>query len=664
MEARFEARANLARPALPSVILALALGIGHQHSRAEGHPHASWRPVADNVWRSAGSPCAYALVDGTSCLIVGAPWAIAPDRLPEGCRRCELLLLTHHHRDSCASAAQFVKAGITVRAPKASAAWLSVEGVRRYWDVSLPRVKPGVFPPLFERMWGDWADLVLPEGIDDIRCDLAADDTITWHDWTLRVVATPGHSKDHVAYLATRRDDEGRGRSAAKLAFCGDAIFAPGRIWSPYTCDGHHVNDDGLRAAGKSLRQLASRGPAMLLPEHGEPITAGVDDALRKTADRLERAADLKSYERYTKQELGSPPKYDFIAPQQVGSANPQGNSKPWTRLSPHLFLTGNTYALASRDGPVLLIDAYSPGIVDRVAELKRDHGAGPVEVVSISHAHNDHYTGIFALEPAQRFEVWALDEVAGPIEQPGRIRAPYLDARPVRTHRVLKDGQTVRWREYGLKVHQLPGQTRFALGLEAVIDSRRCLFTGDNFYHADQYTGSGGWSGRNRGLPGGYAASAKLIAKLRPDWVLAEHGGAFAFNAEDFARRTRWAEAAATAADGLSPSGDHRFDWDPHRIAIEPALASVRPGTTYRFQVVAHNPLAKRDKLDLRLAGRGTFADQTGTLTVEPHGSARREIDLTVAPSAPRGQRVFPLVATRGDAEDPADVLLVLRIE
>jgi glyoxylase-like metal-dependent hydrolase (beta-lactamase superfamily II) len=361
---------------------------------------------------------------------------------------------------------------------------------------------------------------------------------------------------------------------------------------------------------------------------------------------------------------LGSPPKYDFIAPEQVGSANPQGNSKPWTRLSPHLFLTGNTYALASRDGPVLLIDAYSPGIVDRVTELKRDHGAGPAEVVSISHAHNDHYTGIFALEPAQRFEVWALDEVAAPIEQPGRIRAPYLDARPVRTHRVLKDGQTVRWREHELKVHHLPGQTRFAMGLEAVIDSRRCLFTGDNFYHADQYTGSGGWSGRNRGLPGGYAASAKLIAKLRPDWVLAEHGGAFAFNAEDFDRRVRWAEAAATAADALSPSGDHRFDWDPHRIAIEPALASVRPGMTHRFRIVAHNPLEKRDKLDFRLAGRGMFADQTGTLTIEPQGSARQEIEISIAPSAPRGQRVFPLVATRGEVEDPADVLLVLRIE
>jgi glyoxylase-like metal-dependent hydrolase (beta-lactamase superfamily II) len=533
--------------------------------------------------------------------------------------------------------------------------------VRRYWDVSLPVAKPGVFPPLFERLWADWADLVLPEGIDDVRCDLNDAQTITWRDWTLRVVATPGHSKDHVAYLATR---VGSGQGAERLAFCGDALCSPGHVWSPYTCDGHHVNDDGLRAAGKSLKQLAALDPSALFPEHGDPILTGAGEALRITAARLERAADLKSFERYTKDELGSAPKYSYLAPEQVGTANPQGNPKPWTRLSPHLFLTGNTYALVSHEGPVLLVDAYSPNIVERVAELKRDHGAGPVEIVTISHAHNDHYTGVFALAPVARFEVWALDQVAAPIERPGRVRAPYLDARPVHAHLVLKDGETVRWHEYELKFHHLPGQTQFAMGLEAMIDSRRCIFTGDNFYHQDQYTGSGGWSGRNRGLPGGYLASAKLVEALRPDWVLAEHGGAFEFHAEDFSRRARWAKAAAAAADALSPSGQHRFDWDPHRIAIEPALESVRPGRTYRFRLEFSNPLEKRVAVDFRLPGRGVFPDQTGTLAVDAHGSARRELELTIAPSAARGRHIFPLLATRGDVDDPADVVLVLRIE
>src|SRR5947208_3475079 len=66
-----------------------------------------WAPVTERVWRSMGRPCAHALADGTSCLIIGAPRTTSPERLPEGCKKCELVLLTHHHRDSCASAADF-----------------------------------------------------------------------------------------------------------------------------------------------------------------------------------------------------------------------------------------------------------------------------------------------------------------------------------------------------------------------------------------------------------------------------------------------------------------------------------------------------------------------------------------------------------------------------
>ena len=96
-----------------------------------------------------------------------------------------------------------------------------------------------------------------------------------------------------------------------------------------------------------------------------------------------------------------------------LGTANAQGNPLPWTKLTEHLYLTGNVYSLASRDGPVLLMDAYSQNVVDRVRELRRDHNVGPVEVVLISHAHNDHYTGIFALPDRQSFQVWTLDRIA-----------------------------------------------------------------------------------------------------------------------------------------------------------------------------------------------------------------------------------------------------------
>ena len=122
-------------------------------------------------------------------------------------------------------------------------------------------------------------------------------------------------------------------------------------------------------------------------------------------------------------------------------------------------------------------------------------------------------------------------------------------------------------------------------------MDDKKCFFTGDNFYHVRQYTGSGGWSGLNRGLPAGYVRSTQRVLDARPTWVLAEHGGAFEFNAGDFRRRLL-AQEAEKAAAALCPSGEPHQDWDPHRIRVEPFLVTGIPGRTVRVEVVAANPL------------------------------------------------------------------------
>jgi glyoxylase-like metal-dependent hydrolase (beta-lactamase superfamily II) len=537
---------------------------------------------------------------------------------------------------------------------------LTPEGVRVFWKTALPAEVPGRFPLLFERSWGRWSYLVHPAGIDGVRCDLEDRQHFAWHGWRIEVVATPGHTPDHLAFLA-RRTASGK---HPLICFCGDALCASGKIWSPYTTDWHHVQDDGLRMAATSLTTLATRQPDILCPEHGAPITQKTSSVLAATAEALKRAAVLKSYERYTKEIIGRPPRYAFLAEDQVGSANPQGNPKPWTRLAPHLFLTGNTFALASKDGPVLLVDPYAQNLVEHVQELQRDHRVGPVEVVLISHAHNDHYTGVFALPRRDRFQVWTLDRIADVIGDPRRFRAPYVDARVVKTDCRLEDGQTVTWREYRLKIHHLPGQTWFAMGVEVVVDGKKCLFTGDNFYRADQYTGSGGWSGLNRGLPGGYARSARKVLDIRPDWVLAEHGGAFEFNTEDFRRRLRWAQEAADAADALSPSGDHAFDWDPHRIRIEPLLCKGIPGRPLRVQVVVSNPTSEERKVRIRPTRPDIVRGRELEITVAPRSERRQDIELTVSSQLGKGRHVVPCVAVQGDTQDESDAFFVLDID
>lgn len=626
---------------------------------AADEPAVRWQEVAAGVWRTESTPRGYAIVADDHCVVVGAPWNISPQTLPPEVSACELVLLTHQHRDSCAAASSFVAAKTPVRAPKLSKPYLSPAGVAAYWQKSIPADPLDRFPELFERYWGDWTYLVHPTGIDGLTFDTADGAEWMWRGWTIKTLATPGHSKDHTAYLARRSERD------EWVCFCGDAIAGPGVIRSPYTLEWHHQQDAGAVAAALSLRTLAAVKPKLLLPEHGDPIhDDAVPEALLETVERLEQLGRAKNYDHYTNHQDTPAPEYRLLAPDQVGTANAQGNPQPWTQLSPHLFLTGNVYALTSRDGSVLLMDAYSRNVVDRVNELKRDYGFGPVEAVMISHAHNDHYTGIFALPNRDSFRVWTLDRIADVVDHPRKFLAPYVDPRRPRVDRPLRDGETLRWHEYELKFHHLPGQTVFGMGVEVAVDGHRVLFTGDNFYHDKQYSGSGGWSGRNRGLPAGYVASCEKILNLKPDWILAEHGGAFEFHAEDFCRRRDFARTAVQIADQLSPSGDHRVDWDPQRVRIEPLITPAQPNATVKCRLVIQNPTRSPAAFVIRPARTDIVADSEWKLAAPAEGEHSIDLTLTVAPDTPRGRHVVPFWVRTTDGLDPSDTFVVLEVE
>ena len=534
-----------------------------------------------------------------------------------------------------------------------------MEGVRKFWDTAIPSPKPSEMLRTFTQ----WNFLVHAEGFEGIDCSLEGGQTITWRSWSIQVIATPGHSSDHVVFAA-KRTGATSSAGGPLVLFAGDALSGPGKMWSSYMTDWDHWTDQGLQKALDSLYRLASLDAAILFPEHGPPITRNTKEALAATANAAAEVAFLKSFERYNER-LGDPPAYALL--NEKGLTTIPGD-KPWAQLSTHLFVTRNTYALVSKDGPVLIVDAYDNAgrsIDEKFRQLQAAHRLGPVEVVMASHAHYDHYSGIFSLSNRDAFQVWTLEQVARPISDPHLLCAPFLDARPVKVDRRLRDGEEVTWREYRFRIHHLPAQTEFHMGVEVTIDGRKCFFTGDNFYHVKQYSGSGGWSGRNRGWPLDYASSAAEVLEARPDWVLAEHGGAFVFNQEDFKRRVSWGNDAAAATDALSPSGSYRRDWNPHRIHVEPLLQQAQPGQTLRGVLEIANSSTRAEKLSIRLDGRGLISDiDEGSVTIGPGMTAHRNITFSVANDAPPGRHVFPLVVEEGRMEDGADSFLMIDVK
>jgi glyoxylase-like metal-dependent hydrolase (beta-lactamase superfamily II) len=619
--------------------LALVVAVAWLGRAAQEKTSAAWDEVAPGVWRSPGVVGGYALVAGERALLIDAPQP-AEGLANRGVRQIDGVLLTHYHRDIIGALDRFVGRH-PVRAAKKAAEWLSPASVRNYWRESIPL------------RGSRTAYRVHPTGFDGITYDLEPGRDIAWQDWKIRVLDTPGHALAHIA-LVGQRD------GGPRVGFCGGAWAAAGKLWAPYTTDWDHWTDAGLKPAAASLKALADAGPDVLCPSYGPVVRDSVATALAKTRANVEEVGFLKSFERFTKQRLGNAPTYRFLAREQAES----DGSRPWSRVSEHLWLTGNTYVLVSRDNACLMFDPWAKRSADQFAKLQTDEKLGPLEVVMFSHAHYDHYDGVFDLPGRERFEVWSLDSVAGPIAEPMRLRAPFLDARPVKFDRRPRDGETISWREYRFRFHFFPGQSQFTSAVETTLDGKRCLFTADNFFHQDMFSGSGGWMGLNRSFPPRYAASARKVLELAPEWVLAEHGGPFEFSAEDFRRRVAWSEAAAKAADALSSSGNHLYDWDPNRVHFEPLVQKARAGDLIKGTLLATNPLDRRETLEVTLQGRGLTKDQTWQLDAPAGGVARRDLSLRLGAQGPAGRQVFALRVTGDRGVDSSDAFFVVHVE
>ncbi len=625
-------------PRISIAVLSLAFVglVAWLRTAAQPQPGPRWTEIAPGVLRSPGTPAGYALVAGGKVLLIDAPHPA--DGLPG---TVEHVLLTHYHRPSVAAVGGYLENKVPVRAPKAADEWLHAAKVRKYWKESLPLRNSRT------------AYLVVPQGFDDIDCSLSDGQKITWQDWTLQIIDTPGHARAHVAVVAQKN-------GGPRVVFTGGAFAAPGNLWAPYTTDWDHWTDLGLKPAGASLRKLAGLKPDLLCPAHGPVVTKNAAAALHQSAAVVEEIGFLKSFERFTKERLGNAPEYRFLAKEQAQS----NGSKPWTRVSKHLWITGNTYILVSNDNACLMVDPWDQRSVDQWHKLQKEQKLGPLEVVLFSHAHYDHYDGVYPLPNRDSFQVWALDQVALPLAEPFKLRAPFLDPRPIRFDKQPRDGATLTWREYRLTFRHLPGQSEFTMGVETTIDGKRCYFTADNFFHQDMFSGSGGWMGLNRSFPPLYAASARKVLDAAPEWVLAEHGGPFEFNAEDFRRRVRWGEVGAKAADALCLSGNHRHDWNPHHIHVEPLVQKARPGAALTWTLVAENRLDRRRTWHITLEGRGVFKDQQWRLDVPAGKTARREFSVRLPRDLPTGRHIWSLRCMMGDELDGSDAFVGIDVE
>jgi glyoxylase-like metal-dependent hydrolase (beta-lactamase superfamily II) len=538
------------------------------------------------------------------------------DALPAaGVDRVAAVLVTHHHRDQ-------------------------VQGIQRAVAARIPVFVPPAEQELFADADLHWAGRPLANSYDTrqdrfgplepvpLAGTLADYSTFSAAGRDLVVLPTPGHTPGSISLLH------------GEIAFTGDLLAGPGKVWSLAATQWSYSGGEGLAASVASLLHLRDRAPALLLPSHGAPMDDPVA-AVDATVDRLQSLLALRLENRRLL-EL---------------------RARPYEAITPHLLRNrtsvANSYVLLAEDGHALLLDFgydFATGFAtatERAARrpwaytldaLRRDFGVKAVDAVLLTHYHDDHVAGCEVLRRVEGAEVWAADLFAPVLRDPAAHDLPCLWHDPVPVDRELPLDVPVQWRGHTLRLHAQPGHTRYAVAVEFEVDGRRVLAVGDQWGGHDaaepNYVYAGGFRS------GDYRTSAELYRRLRPDIVLTGH-------TEPLFPTDAWFDDIVPPAAELDEL--HRLLLPLEEVDLEasgPALELVpyrvlaAPGATFEVRAEARNPLPWPAELEVSLVlPAGWSAEPLRAAAVVEPGE-RAAFDFRVAvPAGAAGKRI-PIAA------------------
>lgn len=496
--------------------------------------------MSERVHRFADVSNAYVITHGASALLIDSGAGGVLDVLPSlGVERVDWVLHTHHHRDQCLGDPALIECGAQIAAPAREAQLLAdAEG---YWQSYDP----------YDRYDGASSDNC-PTSDVPVSRRLSDHDTFSWHDLSLTVVPTPGHTRGSVTYLVEV--------DGISYAFSGDLISAPGTVWSLHDLEWWYGLGEGARVAAHSARMLRLARPDVLAPSHGEPIS-DPGTALRALERNLGRY--VATADRGYKTRLGPDP------------LEPEGR---FVRVTDHLIAVVNTcahfYVLLSETGESLFFDygmaSEHHGMAGfrftehSLAELRERFGVPPPSVVIATHYHDDHVCGVPFLQRRHGTRVWASSVFADILERPSSYKLPCIAETPIQVERKLPVGP-VEWNEYRFDVRHNPGHTWYASSILFTVDGVRVAAVGDEIgIDPDGLFWGNVPVWRNRVAPADYVTSVDDLVRFDPRVVLTGHKGPLDVSPARLRALRTWALDLDAACRALTDERNAGFAWDP----------------------------------------------------------------------------------------------------
>jgi glyoxylase-like metal-dependent hydrolase (beta-lactamase superfamily II) len=597
----------------------------------------AWQPVFSDVEILRESCNVYAVKAPAGTIFVNAGTGTWLDTIPERFARPFTLLSTHYFRDHSAGAAKASRMGMTIFVP---------EGEVEIFADPLQHFRERQSYIVYDNIWDHFAP------IEPANVKAARDyDILDVNGVRVTVLPLPGVTPNHCGYALVTPV------SKRELVFVGESIHSSGRVAriAPFQYDYNDLG--GAVNAYFSATELRRRRIEALLPSLGEPILQDTDGALASLQDSLRRLC------------AGRPSENALID---------AVDDDRLERVSEHVWMTPRSEALSwyliSDTGKALVIDygyggafgAYPPVgaaklwhwplrpgrarrrvLLHGIAPLRRQLGIDRIDVVLISHFHDDHVAGVPMLQRVFGTECWVPENTADLLAHPEAHDFPCDWPHPINVDRRLPLDKPFKWENFTFQLSPMSGHTRFsaAIGFEA--DGIRYAHTGDQFFITD-HNGArieGNWTlgqmqqnhvYRNGAFVDSYRETAALMREWRPQIVLSGHRLPMHTDEAFFQLLDNWGEEFAEMHHAVMVLGDNEphFDVDSWGGWIWPYRIHVQQGERVRVRVTVRNPMPSKSELTVRLVGPDGWRGDIMTVEVPPRAEA--SCDLSILSAGP----------------------------
>lgn len=571
--------------------------------------------ISENLYLWQDTCNVYVVKSGRRALLIDVGAGGVLDRLNDiGVDKVDWVLHTHAHRDQCQGDTLLALRDINLAVPEKQRSLFEQPAVR-WRDIEICH-NYNSKPDFFE-----------PTRAVHVDKALSAEEGFDWEGIHFDCIPHTGPDIGDLSgfvYIATI--------DGVRVAFSGDLIHSPGRIWQYYDFQWGYKQGEDADATLVALGRLQETGAELILPSHGITMANPNEaiSALCNNWDSLRAVLDL--------------------APTNLADKWPNQG-----RLFPHLWQHGTMFVIVADNGRSLIYDTGGGGDTTQYLEsLKEESGLKQIDLVLFSHYHDDHVGGARALIKNWGAKLWLHECLSDVIEHPFRYNLPCIGTESCPTEngpkadRILRGEESFEWEGWTFTVMHFPGQTEYHQAMFVEMDGHRMLFMGDSLYRVEHSPGFsriqfGNLNCRNYcrlGEGSGYMKCAEILKRLKPDVGLAGHLGAVPLGPQEVDEYCRWAEQIEPVFRQIIAREDPNFGVDRNWASFYPYRILAQPEATLNVEARIRNHLDRDGQATVSIVVPERWSSRPRAITVlipaKSMGAAEFQVELPEVSALP----------------------------